>query len=126
MALNAYFLGLRGGAASGMGSGVDAARRELEGLAGHASTGDEFGAVVSSTVRSLMEFDGWCLIGLDPHNMLRTFQFGGPGVEHTGDNARNEWLMSDVNQYVDLARRDVPIGWLSEAHPQAGRSFRMN
>ena len=109
-----------------MGVEVRAARQELENLAGRSTSGDEFGVAVSRAVRTLVDFDGWCLIGLDPDNRLRTFQFGGHGVEVTVDNAQNEWLMSDVNQYADLAAREQPIGWLSEAHPQARTSYRMN
>ncbi|MGH3507770.1 MAG: LuxR C-terminal-related transcriptional regulator [Nocardioidaceae bacterium] len=109
-----------------MGGEVRAARQELGNLAGRSTAGDEFGVAVSRTVRTLVDFDGWCLIGLDPNNRLRTFQFGGHGVEVTVDNAQNEWLMSDVNQYADLAVREQPIGWLSEAHPEACTSYRMN
>jgi DNA-binding CsgD family transcriptional regulator len=109
-----------------MGADVRAARRQLEQLPGRWTAGDEFGAVVSSAVRSLLPFDGWCLLGLDPNSSLRTFQFGGHGVENTVDNARNEWLMSDVNQYVDLARQKHPVGWLSDAHPRSAQSFRLN
>jgi DNA-binding CsgD family transcriptional regulator len=34
--------------------------------------------------------------------------------------------MSDLNLYADLARRPVPIGWLSDEHPMARTSYRMN
>jgi DNA-binding CsgD family transcriptional regulator len=109
-----------------MGVDVLHARRELLTLRNRATSGDEFGAVVSGAVRSLVSFDGWCLLGLDPQNGLRTFQFGGPGVGNAELNARNESLMSDVNQYADLARRPLPIGWLSGEHPKARSSYRMN
>lgn len=109
-----------------MGADVLAARKRLADVAGRRSEADELGGLVSATVRSLVEFDGWCLLGLDPDSWLRTFQFGGHGVEVTVDNARNEWLMTDVNQYADLARQKTPAGWLSDEHPAAATSFRMN
>jgi DNA-binding CsgD family transcriptional regulator len=109
-----------------MGADAGLVGGRLEGVTSRATAGDEFGAVVSSAVRSLIAFDGWCLLGLDPINGLRTFQFGGHGVENTVENARNESLMSDVNQYADLARHQTPIGWLSQDHAAAGTSYRFN
>jgi DNA-binding CsgD family transcriptional regulator len=124
--LNAYSLGFRQRSPSSMGADVPHARRELEELRSRATSGDEFGGVVSAAVRSLVPFDDWCLLGLDPENGLRTFQFGGPGVGCAEGNARNESLMSDVNKYADLALRALPIGWLSDEHPKAQTSYRMN
>jgi DNA-binding CsgD family transcriptional regulator len=98
----------------------------LIGLSGRALEAREFSYEVSSAIRQMLPFDGWCLFGIDPSNGLRTFQLGGRGTEHTAEMAHNEAFMSDVNRYVDLAVAPMPAAWLSPEHPEARRSFRLH
>jgi DNA-binding CsgD family transcriptional regulator len=88
----------------------------------------EFGLAISAAVRQLLPFDGWCLIGLDPHSGLRTFQLSQNGTVSSCTEvlARNEAMMPDVNLYSYLARAQKPAGWLSRDHPRAPTSFRLN
>jgi DNA-binding CsgD family transcriptional regulator len=109
-----------------MADSARSARGDLHTLARRAVTGSEFRETVAEAVHSVLPYDGWCLFGLDPSTGLRTFQFGGRGTEHTAEMATNEAMHRDVNRYVDLARADVPAGWLSAAHPAARRSTRFN
>ncbi|MGZ4591919.1 MAG: LuxR C-terminal-related transcriptional regulator [Actinomycetes bacterium] len=101
-------------------------RARLESLAGRPLEAAEFSREVSEALQRTLTFDGWCLIGFDPHTGLRTVQFGGRGTEHTAEMARNEALMSDVNRYEELAVASVPVGCLSPDHPQARHSFRLH
>ena len=82
----------------------------------------EFGRAVETTVRRVIDFDGWCLFGMDPVTGLRIAQFGGRGTDYTTDLARNEALMVDVNGFRQLSRSVVPAGWLSARHPGAARA----
>jgi DNA-binding CsgD family transcriptional regulator len=99
---------------------------QLTSLVGRPVEAAQFSSDVCSALQRALTFDGWCLLGLDPHTGLRTSQFGGRGTEHTAEMARNEALMSDVNKYADLAVAACPAGWLSAKHPQARHSFRLN
>jgi DNA-binding NarL/FixJ family response regulator len=118
--------GLPGCHDAGMMRGLADARSALTGLAGRPVEAAEFSSGVHSALQRVLTFDGWCLLGLDPHTGLRTSQFGGRGTEHTAEMARNEALMSDVNKYADLAVAACPAGWLSAEHPQARDSFRLH
>lgn len=106
--------------------GLADARSVLTRLVGRPVEAAEFSTEVCAALRQTLAFDGWCLLGLDPHTGLRTSQFGGRGTEHTAEMARNEAQMSDVNKYADLAAAAVPAGWLSPDHPQARHSFRLH
>jgi DNA-binding CsgD family transcriptional regulator len=106
--------------------GAADARASLETLVGEPLEAAELSAAVEQTVRQVLDFDGWCLFGMDAATGLRTAQFGGRGTDFTSDLARNEAEMDDVNRYVDLAHRAVPGGWLSAEHPGAGGSFRFH
>ncbi len=101
-------------------------RSQLTRLVGRPVEAAQFSSDVCSALQRTLTFDGWCLLGLDPHTGLRTSQFGGRGTEHTAEMARNEALMSDVNKYTDLAVAACPAGYLSAKHPQARHSFRLN
>src|SRR6478735_5926872 len=105
---------------------VEAVRGELADLVGRAADGPEFGEAVADAVGSVLHFDAWCLLGLNPANGLRTFQFGhgGTGSQYTATMSANEALQSDVNKYGDLARAIVPAGWLARDHPGAATSPR--
>ena len=109
-----------------MAKTVTSVRGDLQALARHTVTGIELRETVEVVMSSVIPYDGWCLSGFDPSTGLRTFQFGGRGTEHTAEMAANEAFHRDVNRYVDLARADVPVGWLSAAHPAARHSFRFN
>ncbi|MBA2953331.1 GAF domain-containing protein [Nocardioides sp. CGMCC 1.13656] len=103
-----------------------ATRSNLARLAGLPMEAAEFSHEVHAVLARSLPFDGWCLVGMDPVTGLRTAQFSGRGTERTAEMARNESLMHDVNRYRDLAVAALPAGWLSTAHPEAGRSFRLN
>ncbi|HEY7042325.1 MAG TPA: GAF domain-containing protein [Nocardioidaceae bacterium] len=105
---------------------VEAVRGQLSDLVGRAAAGPEFGEAVANAIRTVLQFDAWCLLGLNPGNGLRTFQFGhgGTGSEHTADMAANEAFQHDVNKYAELARAAVPAGCLSREHPGAATSPR--
>jgi DNA-binding CsgD family transcriptional regulator len=105
---------------------VQAVRDDLWDLVGRAAAGAEFGEAVAEAVGSLLSYDGWCLLGLDPCTGLRTFQFGRGGTEHPSEMAVNEALQDDVNKYADLGRAAVPAGWLARDHPRAASSVRFN
>jgi DNA-binding CsgD family transcriptional regulator len=109
-----------------MNATVQAVRDDLWDLVGRAAAGPEFGEAVADAVGSLLPYDGWCLLGLDPRTGLRTFQFGRGGTEHTSEMAVNEALQDDVNKYADLGRAAVPAGWLARNHPAARSSVRFN
>jgi len=100
------------------------ARATLENLVGEPLEAAEFSGAVEAGVRSVLDFDGWCLFGMDPATGLRIAQFGGRGTDYTTDLARNEAVMTDVNGFRELAHQAVPAGWLSADHPGAARSFR--
>jgi DNA-binding CsgD family transcriptional regulator len=102
------------------------ARATLETLVGEPLEAAEFSSAVEAGVRPVMDFDGWCLFGMDPVTGLRTAQFGGRGTDYTTDLARNEALMTDVNGFRQLSRKSVPAGWLSADHPGASHSFRFH
>jgi DNA-binding CsgD family transcriptional regulator len=105
---------------------VTAVRRDLADLVGRPAAGPEFGEAVADAVRSVLPFDSWCLLGLDPATGLRTFQFGRGGTEHTAEMAKNEAFQDDVNKYADLGRAQVPAGWLARDHPRAATSARFH
>jgi DNA-binding CsgD family transcriptional regulator len=105
---------------------VAEARATLETLVGEPVEAAEFSSAVEAGVRRVMDFDGWCLFGMDPVTGLRIAQFGGRGTDYTTDLARNEAVMTDVNGFRQLSRRAVPAGWLSSEHPGATHSFRFN
>jgi hypothetical protein len=105
---------------------VAEARATLETLVGEPLEAAEFSSAVEAGVRRVMDFDGWCLFGMDPVTGLRIAQFGGRGTDYTTDLARNEAVMTDVNGFRELSRRPVPAGWLSSDHPGAAHSFRFN
>lgn len=111
-----------------MGSTADQVRARIARLAVEPGPPAGFGLAISTAVRQLLPFDGWCLIGLDPHSGLRTFQLSQNGTVSscTETLARNETSMRDVNLYSDLARAPKPAGWLSRDHPRAPTSFRLN
>jgi DNA-binding CsgD family transcriptional regulator len=111
---------------AGMMRAVADAHSQLTSLVGRPVEAAQFSSDVCSALQQALTFDGWCLLGLDPHTGLRTSQFGGRGTEHTAEMARNEALMSDVNKYADLAVATSPAGWLSAEHPQARHSFRLH
>lgn len=102
------------------------ARATLETLVGEPLEAAEVSSAVEAALRGVVDFDGWCLFGTDPRTGLRIMQLGGRGTDFTADLARNEALMTDVNRYGDLARRQIPGGWLSADHPGADRSFRFH
>jgi DNA-binding CsgD family transcriptional regulator len=102
------------------------ARATLETLVGEPLAAAEFSGAVEAGVRQVIDFDGWCLFGMDPATGLRIAQFGGRGTDYTTDLARNEAVMTDVNGFRQLSRQPVPGGWLSPEHPGAARSFRFN
>jgi DNA-binding CsgD family transcriptional regulator len=102
-------------------------RSDLARMVGRPLEAAEFGHLMSAAVRRLLPYDGWCLVGLDPHTGLRTFQLGQHGIEQrTAELARNESLMPDVNKYTDLAHSPSPAAWLSTDHPLAPSSYRLN
>ncbi len=109
-----------------MASTVKEARGQFLDLVGRPASGPDFGAAVAEVVQPLLPFDGWCLLGLDPINGLRTFQFGGRGTEHTVEMAANEAFQDDVNKYTELGCATVPVGWLARDHPGADSSVRFN
>jgi DNA-binding CsgD family transcriptional regulator len=100
------------------------ARATLETLVGEPLEAAEFSGEVEAGVRRVLDFDGWCLFGMDPVTGLRIAQFGGRGTDYTRDLARNEAVMTDVNGFRQLSRQAVPAGWLSADHPGAAQSFR--
>jgi DNA-binding CsgD family transcriptional regulator len=100
------------------------ARATLETLVGEPLEAAEFSSAVEQGVRRVLDFDGWCLFGMDPATGLRISQFGGRGTDYTSDLARNEAVMTDVNGFRQLSRAPVPAGWLSAEHPGATHSFR--
>lgn len=112
--------------AVGMIPSVADAWSGINDLIGRPVEAAEFSNDVSAALRRTLQFDGWCLFGLDPRTGLRTFQFGGRGTEQTAEMARNEALMSDLNKYEDLAVAARPAGWLSADHPGARNSFRLH
>ena len=118
--------GLRGCETAPMRRDLAAARSELTSLVGQPAEAAEFSHEVNAALMKTLPFDGWCLVGMDPDNGLRTAQFSGRGTEQTADMARNEALMHDVNRYQDLAVAPTPAAWLSRDHPEAKRSFRLN
>jgi DNA-binding CsgD family transcriptional regulator len=109
-----------------MGGDLAAARSELASLVGQPVDAAEFSHEVHAALMKTLPFDGWCLVGMDPDTGLRTAHFSGRGTEQTAEMARNEALMRDVNRYQDLAVAPLPAGWLSQDHPAATRSFRLN
>ena len=102
------------------------ARAMLETLVGERVEAAEFSGAVDAAVRRVIDYDGWCLFGMDPDTGLRIAQFGGRGTDYTTDLARNEAVMTDVNGFRALAVAPVPAGWLSHEHPGASSSFRFN
>jgi hypothetical protein len=102
------------------------ARATLDQLVGEPLEGAEFSGAVETCVRRVLDFDGWCLFGMDPATGFRIAQFGGRGTDYTTDLARNEAVMTDVNGFHQLARQPVPAGWLSDDHPGAAHSVRFN
>jgi DNA-binding CsgD family transcriptional regulator len=109
-----------------MAASTDAVCAQVADLAGRSTSGPEFGEIVSAAVGTVLPFDGWCLLGMDPRSGLRTFQFGRHGVERTAEMAYNEALQPDVNKYAALAKAKLPAGWLAKGHPLAGESVRFN
>jgi DNA-binding CsgD family transcriptional regulator len=101
-------------------------REALGRLVGEPLEAAEFSCAVDEAVRRVIDYDGWCLFGMDPGTGLRIAQFGGRGTDYTTDLARNEAVMTDVNGFRELSRAPVPAGWLSAEHPGAARSFRFN
>src|SRR3954453_12089091 len=89
------------------------ARATLDTLVGEPVKAAELSAAVEQNVRQVLDFDGWCLFGMDATTGLRTAQFGGGGTDFTSDLARNEALMTAVNGFRHLSRQSVPAGWLS-------------
>jgi DNA-binding CsgD family transcriptional regulator len=78
-------------------------------------------------VRSVVEFDGYCLLGLDPVTGLRSSLFSRNGLDGVADRlAYNEAVEPDVNKYVDLAASDRPVGILSLAGRGRSRSPRLH
>jgi DNA-binding CsgD family transcriptional regulator len=102
------------------------ARQAIDRLVGEPLDAAEFSHAVGVAVRQVIEYDGWCLFGMDPQTGLRTAQFGGRGTDYTADLARNEALMTDVNRFGQLAEAPTPAGWLSRDHPEADHSFRFH
>jgi DNA-binding CsgD family transcriptional regulator len=102
------------------------ARATLDTLVGEPVEAAELSAAVERSVRQVLDFDGWCLFGLDATTGLRIAQFGGRGTDFTTDLARNEAQMTDVNGYRQLSLQSVPAGWLSAQHPRAPESFRFH
>ena len=101
-------------------------REALGRLVGEPLEAAEFSWAVDAAVRDVIDYDGWCLFGIDPDTGLRIAQFGGRGTDYTTDLARNEAVMTDVNRFRELALEPVPAGWLSAEHPGAASSFRFN
>lgn len=102
------------------------ARATLDTLAGEPLEAAELSGAVEATLRQVIDFDGWCLFGMDAATWLRIAQFGGRGTDYTTDLARNEAVMNDVNGYRELSRQRVPAGWLSAAHPHVAHSYRFH
>jgi DNA-binding CsgD family transcriptional regulator len=105
---------------------VAEARATLETLVGEPLEAAEFSEAVDTAVRGVIDYDGWCLFGMDPVTWFRIAQWGGRGTDYTTDLARNEALMSDVNGFRQLSSAPMPAGWLSRDHPGAAHSFRFH
>jgi DNA-binding CsgD family transcriptional regulator len=101
------------------------ARQRLTAQAAHPDAGEPFADEVMAAVGTVVGFDGWCLLGLDPVSGARSFMFCRDGVGDPKRLAHNEWAEHDVNRYVELAEAQVPVGVLSATVPQQGSSPRL-
>jgi DNA-binding CsgD family transcriptional regulator len=107
-----------------VGAGATA-RRQLVELATGTLVPNEFGEAVASALRTLVPFDGYALIAVNPMSGLRSMMLSRNGVGPAAALARNEFVTMDINRYSDLARRQVPAGILSAGDPRDARSPRL-
>jgi DNA-binding CsgD family transcriptional regulator len=104
-----------------------AARESLIAVARRPSDGPDFAESVMTSVRDVVAFDGYCLLGLDPVTGLRSLMFSRNGLDGMADRlAHNESVESDLNRYVDLAASASPIGILSLSGLGGPRSPRLH
>jgi DNA-binding CsgD family transcriptional regulator len=91
-----------------------AIEREIASLAGRGEDADTFSLAAMEVLRDAVPFDGACLARTDPATALLT---GARKLDV--DDARDdlfavfEYGEADVNLFLDLARRDDPVGVLS-------------
>ncbi|HKF34212.1 MAG TPA: LuxR C-terminal-related transcriptional regulator [Jatrophihabitantaceae bacterium] len=105
--------------------GVAAARAELLAQADRPALTEDLGESLVSALRLALPVDGWCVIGFDPVSGLRSMMYSRNGVADASSLARNEFVDADLNRYVDLARRPIPVGIISQDDPDAPHSIRL-
>src|SRR5215472_7133876 len=105
--------------------GVAAARAELLAQADRPALTEDLGESLVSALRLALPVDGWCVIGFDPVSGLRSMMYSRNGVADASSLARNEFVDADLNRYVDLARRPIPVGIISQDDPDAPNSIRL-
>jgi DNA-binding CsgD family transcriptional regulator len=90
-----------------------AARAALAAEARRPGSGADFTGALMATIRRVIGFDGYCLLGLDPATGLRSSMFSRHGLDGVADRlAYNEKVEVDVNKYVELAAAPRPVGQL--------------
>ncbi len=106
----------------------DRLRRRLGDLARAGLDAPTFGRATCEALNAAVPYDFACFATTDPATGLIT----GTVKSHPGDSmdealARCEYEVSDLNQFVDLARRAVPVGVLdldSDGHPEHSTRYR--
>lgn len=103
-------------------------RHRLTDLAGSGLDTATFGRVVCEALATAVDYDFACLATTDPATGLIT----GTVKSHPGDSmdelfARYEYEITDLNQFVELARRAIPVGVLdldTDGHPAHSPRYR--
>jgi len=108
-----------------MGAAVRATA-EINDQARSPAPGAEFADCVLAAVHSIVRFDGYCLLGLDPVSGLRSFMFSKHGLNDSRRLAYNEFVERDVNRYADLGAATNPVGVLSFGAARAPSSPRLH
>lgn len=106
---------------------AQAARESLTAESRRPSEGADFAESVMTAVRSVVGFDGYCLLVLDPVTGVRSMSFSRHGLDGVADRlAFNETVERDLNKYVDLAASATPVGVLSFSGRGGPRSPRLH
>jgi DNA-binding CsgD family transcriptional regulator len=99
------------------GSSLQRRRREFFRLPHRGLHLEPLVSEVARLLGTVVGFDGWCFLTMDPTTLLPTHRFKDDvfGAEDSSRLAANEYLEDDVNKFADLARGLEPVGVLSEA-----------
>ncbi|MBI1349569.1 MAG: LuxR family transcriptional regulator [Actinomycetales bacterium] len=107
---------------------ADVVERQLTGLARSGLDSDAFAQGALDLLQRAVPFESACLAFTDPVTELLTgtVKLDLPDARDA-EFARLEYETDDINQFQDIASREVPVGVLSldtEGHPERSRRFR--